>query len=54
VTIVRVGTTQKYSNNWESIFKGKKGAKATAASSKKAAPKKSSKKAAGKKAAKKK
>jgi hypothetical protein len=42
VTILRVGTNQKYSDGWEAAFGGKKPAKATA---KKKAAKKSPKKA---------
>jgi hypothetical protein len=46
VTIVRIGATQKYSDNWEVAF-GKKGGR-------KAAAAKSTKKAVSRKAAKKK
>jgi hypothetical protein len=44
VTIVRVGTNQKYSDGWEKAFGGKKSAKATASKGKKASAKKSKKK----------
>jgi hypothetical protein len=30
VTILRVGTNQKYSDGWEAAFSGRKGGKATA------------------------
>jgi hypothetical protein len=50
VTIVRVGSTQKYANGWEAAFgKGKK----KSAAPKAAAKSKPAKKAAGKKAKKK-
>jgi hypothetical protein len=45
VTIVRVGTNQKYSDGWEAAFAGKKSAKAAAGkASKKAAARKPAKK----------
>jgi hypothetical protein len=45
VTIVRVGTNQKYSDGWEKAFGGKKSAKAAAGKAgKKSAAKKSAKK----------
>ena len=42
VTILRVGTNQKYASGWEGVFGGKRGAKAAAAkpATKKASPKK--------------
>ncbi|MEO1528711.1 MAG: hypothetical protein AAFX06_25090 [Planctomycetota bacterium] len=45
MTILRVGTNEKYSNNWDSIFGGKKKA------AKKVTAKKATKKAAKKKKA---
>lgn len=56
VTIVRIGATQKYSDNWEQIFGGKKAAKTSAtnkvarieSAAKTPAPKKAAKKAAKK------
>ena len=58
VTILRVGATKKYTENWQQVFGGKK-AKATAAapdkkstSKKKAAPKSTKAKGAAKKSAK--
>ena len=45
MTIVRVGTNQKYSDGWEKAFGGKKSAKAAAGkASKKAAARKPAKK----------
>jgi hypothetical protein len=50
VTIVRVGTTKKYSEGWDSAFaKGKKKAAAAAAKPAKKAAKKAAPKAAAKK-----
>jgi hypothetical protein len=43
VTILRVGTNQKYSDGWEAAFKGKKGA--GNATAKKKSPAKKPKKA---------
>jgi hypothetical protein len=51
VTIVRIGASKKYSDNWESAFgkkKSAKGAAATSTRSKKAPVKKSAKKKAKK------
>ena len=47
MTIVRVGTNQKYSDGWEKAFSGKKSAKTAAAKGKgkKASAKKPAKKA---------
>ena len=40
VTIVRIGATKKYADNWESAFGRKKSAKVAASSAKKSAKKK--------------
>lgn len=58
MTIVRVGSTDKYASGWDTAFGGKKKAKAApaaaapkaAAKSTKAAPKKAAKKSPAKKA----
>lgn len=47
MTILRVGTNEKYAEGWEAAFG--KGKKKKAAAQKKSAPKKSPKKKAGKK-----
>ena len=48
MTIVRIGASKKYSDNWQAAFGGKRSVKAaaTASRSKKSAAKKTSKKSA--------
>lgn len=53
MTIVRVGSTDKYASGWETAFGGKKKAKAAPATAAPKAAAKSTAKAAPKKAAKK-
>jgi hypothetical protein len=50
MSIVRVGSTQKFSDNWENIFSGKKAKPAEKATAKKAKKKAAKPKAAKKKA----
>jgi hypothetical protein len=50
VSIIRIGSNDKYANGWDSIFsKGKKSSSGAAASAKKKSPKKAAKKASKKK-----
>jgi hypothetical protein len=48
MSIVRVGSTQKFSEGWDSIFGGKKTASAVKSAKKAAAKKSGKKKGAGK------
>jgi len=50
MSIIRVGSTQKFSDNWENIFSGKKAKPAEKATAKKAKKKAAKPKAAKKKA----
>ena len=53
MSIVRVGSTQKFSDNWDNIFTGKKSKAAEKPAAKKAKKKAAKPKAAKKKASKK-
>ena len=53
MTILRVGTNEKYSNNWDDIFGGAKKKSTKKKTTKKAAKKKATKKVAAKKTTKK-